>query len=377
MECPRCGAHRIRYVGQMTNVDKYICRQCGKHIFLPLAVETKVKRRQEAIKERAKKARRPKPARLPKPGYSNCYAIFNHQKKGDAYARALERQGKYTQVFEADVYPNLAFVLTDSDILGRAYRLDRFRRRGCNLFFVIPHTARPNLVNDIYHPWQYTTAQFVVSQGHVDVLRAYGYERPLHPVGWTLCPIRPFTPRPEPRNVLFAPIHPRCSKVDQKVNADVFERLYKLAKKDDIILMVRFIRSLPDSGLRQVDHPNVIYTTGHMDQNYEQIDNADVVIGHQTFAWLAVARGVPTVMMAERTLETHVQPRTKPIRFVRHWQDYVDLIAYPLDILECNDTLGLLRRAVTSDEDIIDWRRRMIGNPFRPDRFLKALEKYL
>jgi hypothetical protein len=114
-----------------------------------------------------------------------------------------------------------------------------------------------------------------------------------------------------------------------------------------------------------------------MDQNYEQIDNVDVVIGHQTFAWLAVARGVPTVMMAERDLPTHVQPRTKPIQFVKHWYKYVDLIAYPLDILECTDTLGLLRRVVTTDEDIRDWRRRMIGYPFRPDRFLGALEKYL
>jgi len=308
---------------------------------------------------------------------TNTYVIFNHQNKGQKYIEALEKHGKYEQLLEDIRHKHLAFAVTDTDILGRTVRLDQFRRRGCAFFFVIPHTARPNLINDIIAPWEHTTAQFVVSQGHVEIMRLYGYEKPLHPVGWTLCPIRKFTPRPEMRHVLFAPIHPRCSRIDQDANRKTFRRLYKLAKAGDIILTVRFIKSLPESGLRQVRHPNVIYTPGRMNQGYEQIDNADVVISHQTFAWIAVARGVPTVMMANRTLKTHIELPGRGVQFVKNWDKYVDRLAYPLDILETRNTLGLLHRACTDDPEVAEWKRRMIGTPFSADRFLRALLQYL
>jgi len=351
----------------MRHVDKYLCKRCRKPSFFPIA--GKQPKRTGIAKAGRKEKNRTKVAP------DNSFIMFNHQNKGNAYFEALKEWG-YNSL-EQSWFLNVKIILTDSDILGRRHILDKYRAYGCKNFFVIPHTARPNLVNDVSPGWQHTTAYFCVTKYHAEVMQIYGIDKPIHPVGWSLCPIKKFTPRKQARNILFAPIHPRCSQIDKDVNLATFKKLEKLARQDDIVLTVRFIRNLHESGLEKVEHPNIKYTVGYMNQAYDQIDNADVVIGHQTIAWLAVARGTPTLMMAERKLKTHIEPRRGGVSYARNWNKYVDKIAYPLDILDCDDTLGLLNKAIKNNCAVSDWKRRMIGNPFRKDRFLEAIHKYL
>ena len=364
INCRHCGSLRTRFIRTMVNTHKYTCDDCKKNTYIRKVPLTP--RFHRGPNMSAKVVAPP----------SNAYTVFNHQNKGARYVEALTKYAEFEFLEEDHRYQNLRFALTDNDIMGRQHKLAWLFRNGCRKFFVIPHTARPNIVADIMPGWEHTTAQFVVSQGHVEVMRRFGYSKPLHPVGWTMCPIKKYKPRPAPRKVLFGPIHPRCSKVDQDVNAETFKRLYKLAKAGDIELTVRFINNLHQSGLQQVEHPNVTYTAGRMDQGYEQIDNADVVVGHQTFAWIAVARGVPTVMMAE-DMPTHIQKIRKAVQYAPNWDKYADLLAYPLDILATKDTLNLLTRAVRDDKEIQDWRTRMIGTPFRARRFVEIIQSYL
>jgi len=355
----------------MTNVDKYFCPKCRRFTFI--------------AKQDSPRSPEYSPAYVEDLGCDgrsmdgkHGYMAFNHQGKADRFIHALNG-GRYILLDCHRRYKGVKFVLTDTDIMGRRFKLEHMRKSGVKRFFVYPHAARPDIVNDIYKEWAFTTAHFVSAQGHVDVMRAFGYSRPLEVVGWSLCPIREFMPRVEPREVLFAPIHPRCSKVDQDVNKGTFERLAALAYSGDIHLTVRFVRSLPDSGLERVEHPNIEWTAGAMNQMYDQIDHADVVVGHQTFLYLAVARGVPAVAMAT-DMPTHVQHRNKPVLWARNWKKYEHLLAYPYDIMDCKNkeqTLSLLRRAVGCDEEISDWRKRMLGSPFRKDRFLAKVERYL
>lgn len=307
------------------------------------------------------------------------FLIWNHQCKGNAFIQALCERG-YRRGGNLHVYRKVDFILTDHAHVrsSRIGHLMDFALSGVDKFFIYPHTARPNLVSDIVPEYDGITAQFVSAPGHVDVLRSYGYDKPLHVVGWSLCPIREFKPRREPRHVLFAPIHPRCEEIDQDANRAAFERLVKLAWSDDILLTVRHIYELERSGLEYVQHPNVQYEDGQLEPDYSSIDRADVVVSHQTFAWLAVARGVPTVMMAE-DMVSHLVPMNQPPIFAKNWRKYQHLIAFPYDILAVQKyrTLDLLRRAVKSDDEIQDWKRRMIGAPFDPDAFVNALEGYL
>jgi len=353
----------------MTNVDKFFCRYCKKNTFIS---------KYESPGPKEKRGRRD-PKSIPEYLKGKIgFFCYNHQGKANKFVQALNHGGKY-HYFEDINYRGIRFVLTDTDILGRRFKLDSMRKRGVGAFFVYPHAARPDVVNDIFREWAWTTAHFVSAQGHIEVMRAFGYSRPLEVVGWTLCPIRGYKPRAEPRNVLFAPIHPRCSGVDQDVNRGTFERLASLAYKDDIKLTVRFVKDLGESGLEKVDHPNIKYTVGYMNNMYDQIDGADVVVAHQTFLYLAAARGVPAIAMAT-DMPTHIQMRRKPVLWAKNWKKYEHLIAFPYDIMACQNkeqTLSLLRRVVQDDEEIRDWKRRMIGSPFRRDRFLVKLSKYL
>jgi len=112
-----------------------------------------------------------------------------------------------------------------------------------------------------------------------------------------------------------------------------------------------------------------------MNQATEQMDNADIVIAHQTFAWLAVARGIPCVMFAE-DMPVHFR-RNNQYHDVPCWDKVHHLFRYPLDILCENDIMGLLRRAAMSDDETKDWKRRMIGKAFDPDIFREKVERYL
>jgi len=285
--------------------------------------------------------------------------------------KALET--KYEKVTQADTH---YFVFSDSDVSGRMIQMRRMRSRGVRRFFIYPHAARPSLINTHYPTWEEVTAQFVVNDHHAEVLRTYGYEKPLETMGWHLSPVEAFKPRHvdnRPIKVLFAPIHPRNAEIDRQMNYETFTRLYKFVLSGEVDLTIRHIGEIQQSGLPAMQ--GVTYVNGLMNQATHDMERADVIIGHQTFAWLAVARGFPCVMFAE-DMPVHFRINNQ-YSDVASWNLVYHLFRYPLDILCEDDTMGLLRRAAKSDCEIADWKNRMIGKPFETEAFLRKVEKYL
>lgn len=308
--------------------------------------------------------------------YKGTFYCFNHQNKARAYEDALVGLGYRRTIFPA----RALFVLADTDVSLRRVALERSQQSG-SYVFIYPHAAVPQLTYDgLYDPWHFTKANFTIARGHVEVMRTYGYpERiPLHPVGWSLCPQLVFKPNPQPRRVLFAPIHPNANgylcDLDLSINRATFERLLVLVRQGAINLTVRHLHVLEESGLWV--EPGVRYIRGTPNQNYEEIDAADLVVSRHTFAYIAIARGKPVLMMAE--WET---PRSgnsnESLRFVASWPKYRDLMMYPLDILAEDDTWALIVRAAASDAEIRDWRDRFIGPAFDPKLFVRTVEVYL
>ena len=296
--------------------------------------------------------------------------VMPHQNKECRFVEALS---KHFMVTEAPSRESL-FCLTDYDMKSRQYLLEKYRNHyGIERFFIYPHSARPPVMQDIYPAWVHTTAQFVASDGHAEILRRFGYKKPVHVVGWHLSPILPFKKCEKPHKILFAPIHPRMSYVDKQINHAAFEKLYPLARSGKIDLTVRYIASLEKSGLKQLE--GIRYVRGEQDSSFAMIDEADLVISHQTFAFMAVARGVPTLMMSEET-PPHDFKGDEMI-YVPSWYKYKDLMMYPLDLLADGDAYELMQRAGESDHEIADWRKRMIGKPFNQAAFLDAVQSYL
>jgi len=297
-----------------------------------------------------------------------------HQTKGAAFANALESAGweRTRRISEAMI------ILSDTDIPTRAKTLDIYHRKGKKIF-LYPHTARASLFHDFEgftQSFPHTTSEFVVAPGHAEILRAIGIKHPLDAVGWSMCPMREFQPRVQYRKVLFAPIHPNADNslcdVDKKINRDVLSLLITLVRSGDIDLTVRYVRDLDKNGLWT--EPGVTYFKGELDLSYEQIDAADIVIAHQTFAYLSIARGVPTIMMGEDISPRVGSPIRGDFRFALTWDKYKHLLIYPYDILAESDTLALFRRAIASDAEITDWHRRLIGEPFDGKKFAAIVE---
>lgn len=305
------------------------------------------------------------------------FFFYNHQHKADPLIEALQKKGwKQTGPAQAKV------IFTDVDFGPMLPHLKVHHRAGKKIF-TYPHAACPNLFVDMAdgkgEPFNHLSAQFVTAPGHKEILERIEYPKPVEVIGWYLCPMKAFEPRPEARNILFAPIHPNTdgslSDVDKTLNANTFRRLLPLAESGQIHLTVRYLRKLEQNGLWIVDY--VDYIEGKPDQSYKEIDEADVVISRHTFAYLAIARGVPTIMIGEDVTPRFGSPLKGNFQYAKSFEKYKDLLMYPFDILGEMDTAALLRRVVHSDVEIMDWRRRMIGEPFDAAKFVKLVEKYL
>jgi hypothetical protein len=264
------------------------------------------------------------------------------------------------------------------DLMPRARILRKLAQRGVRIF-IYPHAARPNIFWDF--PGQvmtdFITAHFVPAEGHAQIMRSFGVPHPIEPVGWHLSETRPFRCRDEVKKILFAPIHPNSngflSSIDRDINEAAFRKALSLML-ENVSLTVRYLRDLKRQGLWKAG--GVEYIEGAPDGSTVEIDRADLVISHQTFAFLAVARGVPTLMMAEDKPPRWGGSEEK-LRFVLSWEKYRDLMAFPLDILSGEDLGETVFRAIDSDMYIRDWRERMIGPAFDPDLFVERVESYL
>jgi hypothetical protein len=302
------------------------------------------------------------------------FFAFNHQGKADAYVQALTSRG-WNEVRD----PGQAlFILSDIDFHARSKTLRDYRQQGKKIF-LYSHAARPNIFWDFpdmtFSPD--VDAYFLAAAGHVEISQAICVPYPMHVVGWHLCPIKAFKPRDRVQRILYAPIHPNSNgflcRMDREMNVQTFKKLLSLMT-ENVTLTVRHLQGLKANGLWKAG--GVDYIEGRPDLTYSQIDAADLVVSHQTFAFLAVARGTPTLMMGEWQIPRWGGSEEK-LQFTRSWDKYKHLLMYPLDVLAEEDVDTLVQRAIRSDCEIAQWRERMIGHPFDGDRFVSTLESYL
>lgn len=306
------------------------------------------------------------------------FHFHSHQGKSDKLIEALVNVGGFRQVHS----PKIADVIfTDVDIGDHAGELEILHKQRGKKIMVIPHAGMPNFFGDfpIYKSLSITRVQFVPAVGHVEVMRAWGYDKPLEIIGWYFCPLVRFRPRFETRKVLFAPIHPNAdntlSHVEKQINAEAYKKLLALVDSGDIRLTVRYLRGLENNGLW--NYPGVKYVAGKPDQTTKEIDESDIVVSKKTMQYMAVARGVPCVGMGEHIPPPSGSESRNNYMEVQSWDKYRVTMAYPIDILAESDTLALLNHVAVSDGLVAGWRQRMIGEAFSPEKFVELVKKYL
>lgn len=299
------------------------------------------------------------------------FYITMHQNKDAPYARALVNSGRWNMhvsISRCDA------VLMDHDLGRNGKTLEWFRRQRIPIF-MYPHGARSIIVWDGIHKPFPVTGCFVIGPGQAEVMRRYGYPHRVIVSGWPWCEMKPFQPfYGRVRNVLFGPVHPnRNGKLyegDRELNRRTFETLLTVP---DIRLTVRYLRGLECNGLYKV--PGVRFIEGKPDGSHREIDAADVVVAHETMAYIAIARGKPTAMFGEDVVP-HNGNAGDSTRYVANWEKYQDILRFPLDILD-GDPEEVLDRACYSDEEIAGWKANFIGQPFNEAEFVRQMERLL
>jgi hypothetical protein len=263
-------------------------------------------------------------------------------------------------------------LLVDLDPPFYRHLIDAFADQGAKIVLYPHGGGGPVLSYDgLWEPYERVDANMVTGIGHAEFLRRIDYPTPVHVVGWSFCELRPFQPRTDIRDVVFAPTHPNgdgtMMEKRRELNAEVFARLLEGPWQ----VTVRFIGTLEQNGLWAED--GVEYVSAQLLTQTEQIDAADAVVaGDGTFPTLAIARGVPTVMYGQGTLALGL-PDEEPTQLQRA-ERYLDYIRYPFDA-EDGPLDEIVHAAGRSDAPIADWRRRFIGEPLDPRAVVAAIER--
>jgi len=298
--------------------------------------------------------------------------VFDHQHKSRAYREALADAGYYFT--ERHYCQGVKFFLSDAD--WREDMMDEARTKGIPVF-LYPHAARPMVQYDGCVEPKPVRCMFTQAPGGAELMKRIGYPNPVEVTGWAFSGVRPFRPAVSVKRILFAPIHPNgngyLNQVDKDLNARTLERLEAYCAETGAQLSVRLIGMPQHGGMKFGENTEV--HAGKKNNSSLDMETADVVVAHQTFAYIAVALGIPTVMMGE-----DVPPRSGNTEagfcYVDHWDDYKDYLMFPLDILN-GDPAEVIGKAVSTDEPIREWRDRFIGEPFDGPKFVKTLESYL
>lgn len=294
-------------------------------------------------------------------------AFRDHQFKGIPYARALHEAGHdIVRVGDpADV------LLIDADIDLPQYRqaIDGYLSWGARVF-VYPHGAEPMVLYDgVYTPTPEVT-HLVPAAGHARTMASYGFRGRVEVCGFPFCPLKDFTSRDKAHTVLFAPYHPAGNGwLHPELRALNAEAYYKTRKLRPGRLLVQLYGTPETNGLP--NDADVEWVQSDLNVGWETIDRADLVVSAAgTFHYLAVARGVPTVVFAQDVVP-HEQPDPQsPRSQVRSWDRYRHIYRYPVD-LDQRDAVG---RALRGDLAVRIWRSWMVGQPLDVGKLCEIVE---
>lgn len=304
------------------------------------------------------------------------FFLYKHQDKGNKFREVLLSGGweEVTSSYRANL------VFADLEGWGREKFLnDVFVRRGVSTV-LYPHGPVASCSWNFpgCKSFPFVAGVLLPASGHIDIMKAYGaaYLDKVVLTGWPYSPVREFA-RTSGRSIVFAPIHPNAngflSEVDKELNRRTLLKLIELKRKGVHEITVRYIGELPQNGL-WVDS-SIKYVAGEksIDDSLKFMSDFDLIVGHHTFAFLAIAIGKPTLMFGE-----FVAPKLggseKAMVHAINWRDYRHIMMFPLDILVEDDVHFLVERATYSDYEISDWKAKMIGGQFNSELFLNRLE---
>lgn len=277
---------------------------------------------------------------------SLTFAYKDHQGKALGLIKLMREIG-----WQPSQNPSLFLMDFDGPIFYRGL-LGEYINRG-SVAALYPHGAVSHLAWDGLHPVSPEVSGYLAqAPGPARVMMLYGYPHPIFITGWHWCTIQPMRPMPrDPKRILFAPIHPLGNGFMAPLHADANRRAFAdlLEHFEPHQIAVRSIGEPEACGLDV--RAGVHYHQGNLMLGTADILLSDIVVSSGTFAHLALACGVPTIMFGQDYPLGDGESQEE-WRQVQHWDLYADYMRYPVE--RCMDLDTPLVR-------IEAWREIFIG----------------
>jgi hypothetical protein len=302
----------------------------------------------------------------------STFFVLRHRDSADAYIKALldARYAETKDIARAD------FILYDHEI-KLAGHIQAIKDKPT---FVYPHTPYSWFVWDGICPTLPASCNFVYGENAKLGLESFGYPGRVKVCGFSRCEVFPFRPSKD-RRLLFAPAHLLLNKKyprdnDYRVHQAAFAWVVRHAKYFDGVT-VRIFGTIKENGFHEVEgikFENVATATRYtsaltVESSIASIERHDIIISCNTFGYLSLARGKPTILYG------NCQPRTREGE-VRNYPLYKHLIdfPYPLESLSVDD---VIKAGSIINSAIEKWRQKTIGGNFDAEKCLSAIKEYV
>lgn len=301
------------------------------------------------------------------------FYVFSIRDAADAFVDSLLSAGyiRSQSLKDAD------FILADKEPTDAKRRFEFIKSIAGRPVFYFPHTPYAYWLWDGRLPMHSPICcNFVVGDGAVMGMKAYGYPYRVEAVGFPRCVVKPFSPTTG-KNLLYAPArlmgngwwwhkgereaHRRVARwiLENMENFDSVTVNYSVSREKSEVT------ELEKSGTKLINIGNS-RSLGDKTAS-ESITGIDLVIACKTFGYLAVAKGIPTILYGYDKNETYRS---------YHYDLYKDHYEFPLDLhkMTIEDVMNLKTHRPVEVEE---WCRVNIGNSFNSEKFLSVVREYL
>jgi hypothetical protein len=302
------------------------------------------------------------------------FYVFSLRDAANAYEKALQSAGyiRSQNVNDAD------FILTDKEPTSAIHREKFIKLIAGRPVFYFPHTPYAYWLWDGKLPMHTPICcNFVVGEGAVMGMKAYGYPYRVEKVGFPRCEVKPFKPT-NGTNLLYAP--PRLMGAGWWWNQG--EREAHLKAMRWIIENIESFDNVTVNYSVSKELSNVTDFEGYSKVRLMDIGNSrrlgaktaikafdgvDLVISCKTLGYLAVANGIPAILYGYEEGETYRSD---------HYELYRSHYEFPLKLhnMTIDDVLNV---RAAENSSVEQWKRVNIGTSFDAAKFLSIVDEYL
>lgn len=241
--------------------------------------------------------------------------------------------------------------------------------------FIYPHTPYSFWFWDGIVKPRRCTCNFVVGDAAAKSMQTYGYPYRVEAVGFPRCEVKPFTPTTG-KHLIYSSsrLQGKGGKMygaERNASIQVMRWLVQNKKFfDTVTICYQF--SIQKNGMNSFQEDGFIYrSSGEQVEmgaanTLRQLQGADIVISCNTFAYISIAQGHPTVMY----------PIHKTVNRLAHFDLYRQWYDFPLDLYSM-DGADVLALRDKPNEQVEEWKRMNIGTSFDAEKFISIVKEFI